>query len=67
MQCIHWHKYRRRLCKLGNNERTCRSQEAPLANWTATFLLARDFEFFEDADDRRLAGELLQLRKILNC
>jgi four helix bundle protein len=29
------------------------------------FLLARDLGFFEELDYRRLAGELLQLRKML--
>lgn len=29
------------------------------------FLLARDLGFFEDADYRRLAGELSQMRKML--
>ena len=31
------------------------------------FLLARDLGFFEEMDYRRLAGELLQLRKMLTA
>jgi four helix bundle protein len=53
--------------KLGNNEfqRYLQIASGSASELDYHFLLARDLGFFEDVDYRRLAGELLQLRKML--
>jgi len=53
--------------KLGNHEfqRYLQIASGSASELDYHFLLARDLGFFEDMDYRRLAGELLQLRKML--
>lgn len=53
--------------KLGNNEfqRYLQIASGSASELDYHFLLARDLGFFEDADYSRLAGELLQMRKML--
>jgi four helix bundle protein len=68
MQCIHRRKYCRRLWQVGNNEfqRYLQIASGSASEVDYHFLLARDLGFFEELDYRRLAGELLQLRKCLH-
>jgi four helix bundle protein len=53
--------------KRGNNEfqRYLQIASGSASELDYHFLLARDLGFFEEMDYRRLAGELLQLRKML--
>jgi four helix bundle protein len=53
--------------KQGNNEfqRYLQIASGSASELDYHFLLARDLGFFEEIDYRRLAGELLQLRKML--
>jgi four helix bundle protein len=55
--------------KRGNNEfqRFLQIASGSASELDYHFLLARDLGFFEEMDYRRLAGELLQLRKMLTA
>src|ERR1700682_1876719 len=55
--------------KRGNNEfqRYLQIASGSASELGYHFLLVRDLGFFQDMDHRRLAGELLQLRKMLTA
>jgi four helix bundle protein len=55
--------------KRGNNEfqRFLQIASGSASELDYHFLLARDLGFFKEMDYRRLAGELLQLRKMLTA